>query len=180
MSSRADYLKKYTSGGKKDKKAKKKRKREKASAAASGMRLVESDDEWAAPAPGGAGFDAEADDEAPQVVFDDAEGAVKPEEVVRTRGAWAAVGGGGGGGSDSDAAPEHSAPDDAGHTLISTQRGDGLAAVEIRQTWTPSQHLHRTRLFILITAFSICCAIVLCIITRLDFGISPYTDSLMS
>ena len=36
--------------------------------------------------------------------------------------------------SDSDAAPEHSAPDDAGHTLISTQRGDGLAAVEIRQT----------------------------------------------
>ena len=38
------------------------------------MRLVESDDEWAAPAPGG-GFDAEADDEAPQVVFDDAEGA---------------------------------------------------------------------------------------------------------
>ena len=54
------------------------------------------DDEWAAPAPGGAGFDAEADDEAPQVVFDDAEGAVKPEEVVRTRGAWAAVGGGGG------------------------------------------------------------------------------------
>ena len=104
MSSRADYLKKYTSGGKKDKK-KKKRKREKASAAASGMRLVESDDEWAAPAPGGAGFDAEADDEAPQVVFDDAEGAVKPEEVVRTRGAWAAVGGGGGGGSDSDASP---------------------------------------------------------------------------
>ena len=103
MSSRADYLKKYTSGGKKDKK-KKKRKREKASAAASGMRLVESDDEWA-PAPGGAGFDAEADDEAPQVVFDDAEGAVKPEEVVRTRGAWAAVGGGGGGGSDSDASP---------------------------------------------------------------------------
>ena len=93
MSSRADYLKKYTSGAKKDKK-KKKRKREKASAAASGMRLVESDDEWAAPAPGGAGFDAEADDEAPQVVFDDAEGAVKPEEVVRTRGAWAAVGGG--------------------------------------------------------------------------------------
>ena len=46
------------------------------------MRLVESDDEWAAPAPGGAGFDAEADDEAPQVVFDDAEGAVKPEEVA--------------------------------------------------------------------------------------------------
>merc|ERR1712138_152056 len=104
MSSRADYLKKYTSGGKKDKK-KKKRKREKASAAASGMRLVESDDEWAAPAPGGVGFDAEADDEAPQVVFDDAEGAVKPEEVVRTRGAWAAVGNGGGGGSDSDASP---------------------------------------------------------------------------
>ena len=37
-----------------------------------------------------------------------------------------------------DSAPEHgaepTASDDTGHTLISTQRGDGLAAVEIRQT----------------------------------------------
>ena len=101
MSSRADYLKRYASGGKKAKKAAKKRKREKAPAAAAGggMRLVESDDEWAAPK----AAEWDDDDEAPQVVFDDAEDAVKPEDVVRSRGAWAAVGRSGGGASDSDA-----------------------------------------------------------------------------